>query len=327
MRSQSHDDTGSGWYRNSTLQAQSCLWPFLSWLRQGLIHSGSCRGSGGSGGKRGGVGVGGVTGQMLRHHCGREEEPAPDNPKLLSPSPSTTLREGWRNGPTEVRKQFNAEKREVLLFGRLSPEEEERKRLRRERNKVAAAKCRNRRRELTERLQEETDELEDVKSGLQKEIADLQKQKERLEFILEAHQPICKMSDDSRGPSTSGISKCHAGKQKEPGPVSASSFRPKPPKVSIKPVPDLGVSGDGLDPEALHTPTLMRTPSITPFTASLAFTYPSMPAYDPEPSAGTSGSGLAVFSLPEACAAAHRRGSSSGDQSSDSLSSPTLVTL
>ncbi|XP_016388568.1 proto-oncogene c-Fos [Sinocyclocheilus rhinocerous] len=35
----------------------------------------------------------------------------------------------------------------------LSPEEEEKKRIRRERNKMAAAKCRNRRRELTDTLQ------------------------------------------------------------------------------------------------------------------------------------------------------------------------------
>ncbi|XP_015686045.1 acidic fibroblast growth factor intracellular-binding protein, partial [Protobothrops mucrosquamatus] len=42
----------------------------------------------------------------------------------------------------------------------LSPEEEERRRLRRERNKLAAAKCRNRRKELTDTLQAETDQLE-----------------------------------------------------------------------------------------------------------------------------------------------------------------------
>lgn len=38
-------------------------------------------------------------------------------------------------------------------FSKLSPEEVERRRIRRERNKMAAAKCRNRRRELTETLQ------------------------------------------------------------------------------------------------------------------------------------------------------------------------------
>ena len=36
---------------------------------------------------------------------------------------------------------------------KLTPEEEEKRRVRRERNKLAAAKCRNRRRELTEMLQ------------------------------------------------------------------------------------------------------------------------------------------------------------------------------
>lgn len=38
-------------------------------------------------------------------------------------------------------------------FFQLTPEEEEKRRVRRERNKLAAAKCRNRRRELTDRLQ------------------------------------------------------------------------------------------------------------------------------------------------------------------------------
>lgn len=39
------------------------------------------------------------------------------------------------------------------LCPQLSPEEEEKRRIRRERNKMAAAKCRNRRRELTDTLQ------------------------------------------------------------------------------------------------------------------------------------------------------------------------------
>ena len=47
----------------------------------------------------------------------------------------------------------------------LSPEEEEKRRIRRERNKMAAAKCRNRRRELTDTLQAETDQLEEEKSA------------------------------------------------------------------------------------------------------------------------------------------------------------------
>ncbi|XP_072550662.1 protein c-Fos [Salminus brasiliensis] len=75
----------------------------------------------------------------------------------------------------------------------LSQEEEERRRIRRERNKLAAAKCRNRRRELTDSLQAETDSLEEEKAALQAEISSLMKEKEQLELLLAAHQPHCKI--------------------------------------------------------------------------------------------------------------------------------------
>lgn len=78
-----------------------------------------------------------------------------------------------------------------------SKEEEERRRIRRERNKIAAAKCRNRRRELIDTLQTETDKLEEEKSALQTEIADLLKEKERLEQVLTSHQPSCKLASES----------------------------------------------------------------------------------------------------------------------------------
>ncbi|KAG7267733.1 hypothetical protein CRUP_026081 [Coryphaenoides rupestris] len=78
----------------------------------------------------------------------------------------------------------------------LTPEEEEKRRVRRERNKLAAAKCRNRRRELTDMLQGETEKLEEEKADLQKEIETLQKEKEKLEFMLVAHNPVCKLPTD-----------------------------------------------------------------------------------------------------------------------------------
>ncbi|KAK5857328.1 hypothetical protein PBY51_010580 [Eleginops maclovinus] len=78
----------------------------------------------------------------------------------------------------------------------LTPEEEEKKKIRRERNKMAAAKCRNRRRELTDTLQTETDQLEEEKATLETEIANLLKEKERLEFILATHKPVCQMSEE-----------------------------------------------------------------------------------------------------------------------------------
>ncbi|XP_008300539.1 proto-oncogene c-Fos-like [Stegastes partitus] len=83
-----------------------------------------------------------------------------------------------------------------------SKEEEERRRIRRERNKIAAAKCRNRRKELIDTLQAETDTLEEEKSALQTEIANLLKEKERLEHVLASHKPSCKLpandDDDDR---------------------------------------------------------------------------------------------------------------------------------
>eukprot|EP00061_Rhincodon_typus_P002613 g18007.t1 len=149
----------------------------------------------------------------------------------------------------------------------------------------------------------ETDQLEDVKSGLQKEIADLQKEKERLEFILEAHQPICKIPDDSQAPLTSATAK---GSSERPRDAVARatdcSFRPKPPRVAIKP----SSSRDGPEPEALHTPTVVRTPSGTPYAAGLTFTYPGA-AFDLEPSPGPSGQASGLYTPPEPCAAAHRR--------------------
>ncbi|KAE8607671.1 hypothetical protein XENTR_v10011246 [Xenopus tropicalis] len=195
----------------------------------------------------------------------------------------------------------------VLSMGRrrngehLSPEEEERRRVRRERNKVAAAKCRNRRKELTDYLQAETDKLEEEKSSLQKEIAELQKQKDKLELILEAHQPICKFPDSHHNMQQVDSSRLV---KKEPHEES-----PRGPKVNL---PRIELSDTILEPEALHTPTLMKTPSITPFTPNLVFTYPG-----PQ----------------ESCSTAHRRLSrssssgSSGEQSPCSLSSNSLLTL
>ncbi|OCT66114.1 protein fosB isoform X1 [Xenopus laevis] len=78
----------------------------------------------------------------------------------------------------------------------LTPEEEEKRRVRRERNKQAAAKCRNRRRELTDSLQSETDLLEEEKSTLEAEIDELRRQKEQLEFAFLSHRPGCKLPYD-----------------------------------------------------------------------------------------------------------------------------------
>jgi len=73
----------------------------------------------------------------------------------------------------------------------LCPEEEERRRQRRERNKLAAARCRKRRMDQTETLQEEVENWEAKKRVLQDQIQDLQTEREKLQFILEAHRAVC----------------------------------------------------------------------------------------------------------------------------------------
>ncbi|NXR75329.1 FOSB protein, partial [Pycnonotus jocosus] len=102
----------------------------------------------------------------------------------------------------------------------LTPEEEEKRRVRRERNKLAAAKCRNRRRELTDRLQAETDQLEEEKAELESEIAELRKEKERLEFVLVAHAPACKVPFEDIG----DIGDIGGGEVSSPGKAGTVAF-------------------------------------------------------------------------------------------------------
>ncbi|XP_023954927.1 transcription factor kayak isoform X3 [Bicyclus anynana] len=82
----------------------------------------------------------------------------------------------------------------------ITPEEEERRKVRRERNKMAAARCRKRRLDHTNELQEETDQLEEKKQMLQDEIRKLNADKEQLQAILSNHMPMCRLNKRSTSP-------------------------------------------------------------------------------------------------------------------------------
>ncbi|KAI4802106.1 hypothetical protein KUCAC02_019964 [Chaenocephalus aceratus] len=293
-------------------------------------------------------------------------------PPLYSsrPSPAYT-----RPGMRSASRTHTSNKRRME---QVNPEEDEKKRVRRERNKQAAAKCRNRRRELTDTLQTETDELEDEKSLLQNDIANLMKEKERLEFILAAHQPICKIPSDldsdfnmvsitpahpflsttvssrsiaipkantitSSQPTFTSTSTCNSifssSSILSTSTISNSAVKmtdldssvleesldllAKTEMETARSVPEvdlsnslyttqdwepLHASANSSDFESLCTPVVTCTPACTTYTSSFVFTFPEAETFS-------------------TCGVAHRRGSNSNDQSSDSLSSPTLLAL
>nr|XP_020028423.1 cyclic AMP-dependent transcription factor ATF-3 isoform X2 [Castor canadensis] len=73
----------------------------------------------------------------------------------------------------------------------VAPEEDERKKRRRERNKIAAAKCRNKKKEKTECLQKESEKLESVNAELKAQIEELKNEKQYLIYMLNMHRPTC----------------------------------------------------------------------------------------------------------------------------------------
>ncbi|XP_055368438.1 fos-related antigen 1a isoform X2 [Betta splendens] len=278
----------------------------------------------------------------LMHPPGPARSPVPPYPTLSGvrplvplPPPSHLLRPGVIRAATASASATGRRRND----DHLSQDELERRRIRRERNKLAAAKCRNRRRELTDTLQNETDKLEDEKTSLQKEIDKLQKEKEKLELVLEAHRPICKIedsdSDSDPHPSLSSFGGIKVEPQvpSRPGPskkLPTKLEKPKP-KITIptKPVTS-AASAAAPESESLHTPVLLSTPSLTPFTASLIFTYPPSsldPPASVPPHAAPHQASAQQPQAPRPCGAAHRRSSSSGDQSDHSLHSPTILTL
>ncbi|KAI1309092.1 Proto-oncogene -like protein [Halotydeus destructor] len=72
-----------------------------------------------------------------------------------------------------------------------APEEEERRRRRRERNKVAATKCRHKKKAHVHKLGIEQEHLESGNLSLRKELFELDQEKNRLLRMLDSHRPFC----------------------------------------------------------------------------------------------------------------------------------------
>lgn len=84
----------------------------------------------------------------------------------------------------------------------LTPEDEERRRRRRERNKIAATKCRLKKRERTVNLVTESEVLESQNIELKSQLKDLELQKRQLTDMLQLHNACCSKNKSSPPPTT-----------------------------------------------------------------------------------------------------------------------------
>lgn len=234
----------------------------------------------------------------------------------------------------------------------LTPEEEEKRRVRRERNKLAAAKCRNRRRELTDRLQSETDILEEEKAELEAEISELQKEKERLEFVLVAHQPNCKISYQEQ-PQQSSAQLPPVQSQLPPQslqpPVSIVGLAVKEDSFYLPPAYTAHPSSTQSQPPVQQQqvqqqpqPGIMQEVEFSSSFYGSSEPTPGGPCLMASDGGGgggnhddaaigsynTSYTSSFVFTYPEgACGVSANQRNSSSEQSSDSLNSPSLLAL
>jgi len=126
----------------------------------------------------------------------------------------------------------------------LDPEEEEKRRMRRDRNRLAAAKCRKRRLDQIETLQVEVEGWERRNKKLEDEIAALRAEKEEMAFILEAHRSSCKLQGDVvsevmvkvEPPTMESNQEFVQVQVMEPTPLMTSISKPqRPVSLSLKP--------------------------------------------------------------------------------------------
>ncbi|XP_070578089.1 fos-related antigen 2-like isoform X2 [Ptychodera flava] len=111
-----------------------------------------------------------------------------------SPAPSLASDDGSFG---KVNMSLTGPLRRKIPDNELTAMEREKRKVRRERNKLAAAKCRQKRVDQTNELVTETEVWEEKNATLQNEIAKLEKQKEQLEFLLQAHKPMCRVAQNN----------------------------------------------------------------------------------------------------------------------------------
>nr|XP_046150818.1 protein fosB-like isoform X2 [Oncorhynchus gorbuscha] len=248
----------------------------------------------------------------------------------FTPAGSDTPGQGSAPGPIRQSRTRSRRVRDESL----TSEEQEKRRVRRERNKLAAAKCRNRRRELTDRLQGETDILEEEKSELEAEISELQKEKERLEFVLVAHEPSCKIPYQEQQASGSTQLQ-HQPLLPQQAPVSIVGLTVEdtfylPPAYTSQPSTSQHQQQPGMMQEVAFSSSFYGSSEPAPGGPCLVADGGGGGHHDGAAAGSYNPSYTSsfVFSYPEgACGVSANQRNSSSEQSSGSLNSPSLLAL
>lgn len=132
--------------------------------------------------------------------------------------------------------------------------DDDRRKVRRERNKLAAARCRQRRVDLTNTLMAETEALEGEKIRLEREIESLYRQTNELQYVLDSHCKRCQMTVDT-GRSTMTVA------DPLPAPVDLTSIKTERPD---------GSSSQRMIPGVFDAKFGFSRPNSLPISSSLA---------------------------------------------------------
>ncbi|XP_015120731.1 transcription factor kayak isoform X2 [Diachasma alloeum] len=250
---------------------------------------------------------------------------------------NTVLLENQQSRPIQQARRNMGGRRPTRTIG-MSPEEEERRQVRRERNKMAAARCRKRRMDHTNALLEETEGLEHKKQSLQDEIHQLQQAKDELEFILEAHRAVCRLRSSSP-PDVKPIIKTEIPSFIETSERDTSTPNLRPNRPNSLPVgfdnnnrpTSLNFVEPKQRPDSLHyktveTPAFMKTANEV---AGVPITTPSSGIPFNFESLMEGGTGLTPVSTPlvPSCSSQQRNNISAVDLSSPDANPPKLVSL
>merc|ERR1711884_158936 len=118
----------------------------------------------------------------------------------------------------------------------LDPEEDAKRKMRRNRNRLAAAKCRQKRLDQIADLQVEVAKWEMKNRSLEEEVASLREEKEELQYVLAAHRQSCTLQI-----------KVEQEESQSQSPVLEPAKPQRPASLSLAPVTVKNIEGVSID--------------------------------------------------------------------------------